>query len=348
MKKLAVVTISILFFLLCACSDTGSSEPAGTLPPETAAPSVPAACTHPSHNPDTQLCDVCGEKVCHSYTGMKCACGKVFEPEDSFMDMSLYDGCAHPGAIEKTSYPSRCYAYEPYEETEKNMVVYLPYGYTDDNMYNVLFLLPGSCFDENYYFCTEHFYNGKTVSLKNMVDNMIDRKICEPVIIVCITCYGGSSVTADNLPVDSRQVSLEMRNDILPYVCNHFSTYGIDERSHFGFAGYSYGSVLTFSSAFKDCFDLFSYYGMWSGFIGYIDEITESVSASQLPCGFLYSCVGDSDVMAYDTERAYSRITGEIPAFCAGENCCLNFISPASHDWILSHNGLFDCLQLFF
>ena len=84
-----------------------------------------------------------------------------------------YDG-AEPeqaGTVEEVVYETKAYATDERTVT-KTAYVYLPYGYSEEREYNILYLMHGTGDDEKYWLKTNP-YN------KNMLDHMIAEKLLE-------------------------------------------------------------------------------------------------------------------------------------------------------------------------
>ena len=160
---------------------------------------------------------------------------------------------------------------------EKDLYVYLPYGYDESKDYNVIYLMHGGGEDEKYWLTEERMGKG-TVAL---LDRMVDKGEMEPTIIVCPTFYsfeGGSSRKAITVlgQLRWRQVVFwqELRNDVIPLIETTYHTYAHGDvseenlkatREHRGFAGFSMGSATSLQSAFIHCFDIMAYIGSYSG-----------------------------------------------------------------------------------
>ena len=92
----------------------------------------------------------------------------------------------------------------------KNMYVYLPYGYDKSKKYNVFYLMHGGGESE------ETCFNDNNINIDVMLDNMIANGDIEPMIVVTPTFNKCSSADA---------VWEEMRKSIIPYVEGKYSTY---------------------------------------------------------------------------------------------------------------------------
>ena len=163
------------------------------------------------------------------------------------------------------TYESKTYEQKT-QQIKKRAIVYLPYGYSDDQEYNVFYLMHGGWGNETTTLGTPD----NPSAFKNVIDNAIAGGEFEPLIIVCPT-YNNTS------PEDSANFSLalelcrnyhnELLNDLIPAVESTYSTYAestspeslMDSRDHRGFGGFSMGSVATWRS-FQYGLDYFRYF----------------------------------------------------------------------------------------
>jgi predicted peptidase len=148
----------------------------------------------------------------------------------------------------------------------KRAIVYLPYGYDENQPYNVFYLMHGGWGDET----TTLGTSSSPTAFTNVLDNAIAAGEIEPLIVVCPT-YNNTS------PDDSASFSLalelnenyhhELLGDLLPTVEGRYSTYAenvspeglMDSRDHRGFGGFSMGAVATWRT-FQHGLDYFRYY----------------------------------------------------------------------------------------
>lgn len=129
----------------------------------------------------------------------------------------------------------------------KSSVVYLPYGYDQEdkeNRYPVLFLMHGGGGTSTNYMGPA----GSPNSLCWIVDNAIQAGLIEPLIIVC--------------PTHNGSFHGELRENLIPQLDEAFNTIGTRESRAFG--GFSMGSVATWN-AFMHSLDIVKYYIPMSG-----------------------------------------------------------------------------------
>ena len=153
----------------------------------------------------------------------------------------------------------------------KEAWVYLPYGYTDEEEYNVFYLSHGGWSNETTLMGTDD--NPK--SFKNVIDNAIQDGNIKPLIIVLPTYNNTSENDSSDYSLAiqlTNQFHNELVNDLIPAVESKYSTYAKDttpqglkeSRDHRGFGGFSMGSVNTWNT-FRYCLDYFRYFMPMSG-----------------------------------------------------------------------------------
>lgn len=231
-------------------------------------------------------------------------------PEDYFQPAS------EQGSVERLDYQT--YESMSYEDRTtqltKTAYVYLPYGYSAETPYNVLYLMHGGWSNETTYLGTPEDPH----ELKHVLDHAIQDKNMPPVIVVCPT-YNNTS------PEDSADYGLALRltdnyhnelaNDLIPAVEEKYSTYAEgtsaqelrESRSHRAFAGFSMGSVTTWHT-FQYCMDYFRYFLPSSGNLTSDGAYMESLvtDAGYGPKDFfIYAMSGTEDF-------AYAAFTDQI------------------------------------
>lgn len=201
---------------------------------------------------------------------------------------------------------------------EKRAIAYLPYGYSEDSKYNVMYLMHGGWSNETTILGTPN----RPSSFKNVVDNAIQDHIFNPLIIVCPT-YNNTNKNgqdSDNYSLAlqlTRNYHNELVNDLIPAVEGKYPTYAkstdskdlIASRDHRAFMGFSMGSVTTWRT-FEYCLDYFRYFFPSSGAItssgDYMDNIVER-SGYGKDDFFIWGMSGTNDF-------AYSGFTSQMNA----------------------------------
>ena len=124
--------------------------------------------------------------------------------------------------------------------TNKTALVYLPYQYDANEKYEILYLMHGAGGNNS----TLLGNADRFTTLKYVIDNLIDRNLIKPLIIVTPTISGMNA---------SEVFPNELKNDLVPAVESKYSTYAentsveglIKSRNHRSFGGFSMGSTTT-------------------------------------------------------------------------------------------------------
>jgi len=279
------------------------------------------------------------------------------------IDNECFEACSEPGTLVDAEYRTRDYVRGLEEPVTKKMCIYLPYGYDESKQYDVLFLMHVSGSDENfwlkndmYYACPESGYI--TVSVKNLVDNMIMAGRCRPCILVAADGFLNDDLRArHDTSTAYTQFAHEFGKDIMPFVAENYATYaeGADReslaaaREHFGFVGASYGAYMCYLSVLPDNLDIISNFAMSGGGSMSYENLYNSWCAhgtENLPISCLYIGTGEFDDRA-GPEGAYLRFLGHSEKF-TGDNLYFSLYTQTKHEareWI---NSLYNALQLFF
>lgn len=206
---------------------------------------------------------------------------------------------------------------EKKEKLGKRAIVYLPCGYSEQQRYDVFYLMHGGWSDETGMLGTP----GSESEFKNVIDHAIENGEVRPMIVVCPT-YNNTNENGR----DSDSFSLAMRltenyhnellNDLIPAVESTYSTYaeGVTaeelaaSKDHRGFGGFSMGSVTTWRS-FEYCFDYFRYYlPMSCGTSLDDEEIWKSAEEAAPNSFFVYIMTGTSDFAYSYVERRVEKM----------------------------------------
>lgn len=297
--------------------------------------------------------------------------------------------CPKQGKLELVHYTSRAYALEAiFGESpitmEKSMWVYTPYGYDPSKKYNVLFLMHGGTDNEGYWF-GQGRYRGDDVQkytdygniTASMIDHLIYKKQIDPLIVVTpsfeeeVEPYTKLGNRVDSYFASTRYFWLELRNEIMPYLQKHYSTYAESDneesyrnaRKHFAYAGASQGSIIGLYSIMCHCHDRFAFIGCFSAgaircaFNGKelsvaLDEekLAELCSAiEQEPPVFWYNGCGDDDKMYSSHKETYDRVLKACPEqLHENQNCRFVTHEGGQHDYRTWSEDLFNVLHLFF
>ncbi|MDR1541123.1 MAG: hypothetical protein LBU32_24630 [Clostridiales bacterium] len=200
---------------------------------------------------DDKAADAAGSKEASDANGME---ARPVPQELKIISEEYYSPAKRQGMLVELNYDT--YESKTYEQKtqklKKRAIVYLPYCYSEEERYNVFYLMHGGWGNE----ATTLGTPGNPSAFKNVIDNAVATGDFDPLIIVCPT-YNNTS------PRDSASFSLalelnrnyrnELLNDLIPAVESAYSSYAestspedlMDSRDHRGFGGFSMGSVAT-------------------------------------------------------------------------------------------------------
>lgn len=206
----------------------------------------------------------------------------------------------------------------------KRAIVYLPYGYSEDENYNIVYMMHGGWSNETAMLGTP----SSPSSFKNVIDNAVQNGAFAPLIIVCPT-YNNTNENgqdSDNYSLAlqlTRNYHNELINDLIPAVEGRYSGYAnstsasdlIAARDHRAFMGFSMGSVTTWRT-FEYCLGYFRYFFPSSGAItssgAYMDNIVET-SGYEDDDFFIWGMSGTNDF-------ACSQFTAQMDAMFDAEH----------------------------
>lgn len=266
---------------------------------------------------------------------------------------------AKQGEVKRFTYDTRTYEKGDDRTIHKGAWIYLPHGYDAAKQYNILYLLHGGGVNEDWWF--KMFPD--TVRI---LDNMIADGVCEPCIIVTPTYYRGDDGD-NNAEYITEHFHYELRKDLIPAVESAYSTYAggdvseenlIKTRNHRAFAGLSLGSMTTYRAAFYNNFDLFSWYGPFSGCCGpngdrdaEVIRIQKTLAEGEsrgLSLDYLFCCNGDKDIAYAEHQYIMDKAVPACPQLVQGENYDFYTIPGGIHDMKAWQLHLYHALQIFF
>ena len=174
----------------------------------------------------------------------------------------------HRGKVTKIKYSSKDYATNS-RNIIKEAYVYTPYGYDENNKnikYNIIYLMHGWTMTAEHYIFK--------CNIITLLDNMIQKKIIEPLILVSATFDAENKPQDFGLSVKELKVfHKDFRENLIYAVETKYNTYAnrskniqdyINSREHRAFGGFSLGSVTTWHQ-FIFNHDLIKYYLPMSG-----------------------------------------------------------------------------------
>lgn len=273
-------------------------------------------------------------------------------------DPNLWKQSKYQGEIIKIQYKTHWYSGDSATAFQKPICIYVPYGYDPLEDYNVMVLLPGMDMPYSCYLSRAHRYSAElySVQFQNVLDNLIATKQIEPLILVTLPYYGATTEGHPNMELDGNQLVHELRNDLLPYMIENYSTYakGTDSysiskaRDHFGIFGFSYTSTMIPKYIMPECLDLFSWFGassiFWSDLNKAIPTINEKLK--KYPLDYLYVGCGDSDTAHSQTNDVYNLLCSSVLGI---RNKSRYIVLPnTGHDARTYDTAIVNCLLKFF
>lgn len=334
-------------------------------------------------------CAVCGWECTHKYSDGVCTvCGKTtkFKWENFEAGDPLMTECDEQGSVVRVDYATRAYVREEKDDSDeqipitKTMYVYLPYGYTEEEQYDVLYLMHGIDENEGYWFAQgEKYADGGFGGIPNftatLLDNLIAQGVCEPMIVVTPTFYDplyaetGEDPTMDDVDAFTQ----ELQKDIMPYIAENYSTYAasgaaedlIAARDHQAFAGFSMGSMTTWRAGVLGSLEYFSWFGSYSAgpsaseedITAFVDHLNANATQDKYPIRFWLHANGtndflhDSHVAAYESLLAGCATSGvltELDYTESNGNCVFIDIPKGIHAYPSWIADLYSTLLVFF
>lgn len=267
---------------------------------------------------------------------------------NDYIPAEFFSAAKEQGSIETIEYTTTNYCSENQEEVTKHMTVYLPYGYDASRQYDLLVMMHVSGCNENFWLNGVFDYRlsddeSAAVRIADLVDNMIERGSCRPLIIAAPSGYiNEGAIYEHNSERDFNQFALELRNDILPVLSEKYSLY--NTRDHVGFYGASFGAYMAYRSVLSHNFDNTGWFALTGGGqleSQWLKEKWQAAGTDGLPIKCLLLTEGEYDdrgpveLGSYDMQANF-------------DNVVYNMINGTGHDcneWIAA---IYNALQLFF
>ena len=243
---------------------------------------------------------------------------------------------------------------------EKELYIYLPYGYEAGKDYNVLYLMHGGGEDAAYWLSEARMGKGTCA----LLDRMVEKGEMEPTIIVCPSFYSFNGNDEDYVFASAAWPMyfwMELKNDVIPLVETTYSTYAHGDvsaenltatREHRAFAGFSMGSATSLNSAMMHCLDVLAWVGSYSGALtdpAKFEAALNDEAVRDLPVRFWYNGSGNAD-MAHDEHQAFFQtiLADMSERFADGENACWIEFKGGTHAYNCWLPHLYNCLRVFF
>lgn len=247
-------------------------------------------------------------------------------------------------------------------------LLHLPYGYTAEKDYNILYLMHGGGENAGYWLAQGLYLPGGEKDLGDgtftveLLDNLIAKGYCKELIVVtpCIKTsneYGFNSVS---------EFQYEFKNDLVPAVESKYATWAkgnvtpenlIATRDHRAYDGLSMGSMTSWSSILMGCTDYVGWVGSFSGYKADVPAVCESMNTTYAPykLNYWYNGNGTGD-MAHDEHVDAYKQALELCAdkftpgeeFHAGQNCIFVDKSNKVHSYASWVVDLYNTLKVFF
>ena len=292
----------------------------------------------------------------HSFVKGTCSvCGAKPEFLTDWLPDEFYQETNHAGTVTAVEYDTRAFAAYDLLTYHKRMNVYLPYGYDETKPYNVLVLIHGQGDNEDDWLVDTHESGGHAMCGRIILDNIFEKGLAEPCIVVTPVT---ETKHVQGLTAGIVQMQDELRETILPYIVEHYSTYAKDgsvaglqaARSHFGLGGLSNGALFTYEGGMRHDFDLFGSYCAFSG----NGEPWKTVSAIQtdefaaLPVDCLFTGAGSlNDWQQNYTKIGFEHFLEKDSRFVEGENAW-NVDVNGGHEWKVWFTCLYNAMQVMF
>ena len=292
----------------------------------------------------------------HSFVKGVCSvCGAKPEFLTDWLPDEFYQETNHAGTVTAVEYDTKAFAAYDQLTYHKRMNVYLPYGYDATKPYNVLVLIHGQGDNEDDWLVDTHESGGHAMCGRVILDNIFEKGLAEPCIVVTPVT---ETKLVQGLTAGIVQMQDELRETILPYIVEHYSTYAKDgsaagllaARSHFGLGGLSNGALFTYEGGMRHDFDLFGSYCAFSG----NGEPWKTVSAIQsdefaaLPVDCLFTGAGSlNDWQQNYTKIGFEHFVEKDSRFVEGENAW-NVDVNGGHEWKVWFTCLYNAMQVMF
>ena len=294
-----------------------------------AASAVLSACTPSGTTPGTTASSPTPSGAATGQTPAGTAAGTLPLPRElAVIPQGFSTAAVRQGTLVELTYDT--YESMTYEQKTqkltKRAIGYLPYGYTEQQQYNVFYLMHGGWSNETTTLGTP----GSPSAFKNVLDNAIATGQIEPLIIVCPTYNNTSPDDSGNFSLAltlTRNYHRELLGDLIPAVESRYSSHAENispdglaaSRDHRGFGGFSMGAVATWRT-FQYGLDYFRYFlPMSCGTSLDMDNILAAAQGHDPAGHFIWAITGTDDFAhPYDQDRV--KLMRTSPNFTEANN----------------------------
>lgn len=259
------------------------------------------------------------------------------------LSSKLFKPCDQQGTLEefsyKTDYGSR--------EITKTCKVYLPYGYSPNEHYNVVLFIHGLNGTHNTFFTDVKNVNGIRMVGRDLYDNMIATGHINPTIFVGMdTAYHGADMP-------SKVLGTEIREHIIPEVVSRYATWAkspaiediVAAREHFAVFGQSNGSLRVYDTCIVPNMDMFASFACISGTYDEDEGYLLGALNEKYPVKLLFLGAGNIEGHARKTTAIFNDTMTKTDQLEEGENAIL-YIVDGHHNWATWFAQLYNFLPL--
>ncbi len=304
-------------------------------------------CLHESHD-ELGNCVNCGMQVKHDYVAGVCACGRKLDIREDPIPHDWFNEQEQQGHVESICYAADLVA-SPGKTRNTYMSVYTPPQYDSSKKYNVLLFIDGDYSRDAGWLTAKEWVPGGYVRGKNMFDHIMGQNLVDPCIIV--TTFQAHEIVGST----PEQLSFEIRNYVLPYVAENYSTYMADgsyeaqcaAREHLCIGGLSNYSMYMWRTGMMLCTDICANFISLSGtsnVINTVDHLHEEELAGN-GIRFFFMSVGTYESRYSSDANSFHKLVEVCDSAVDGENahfCPVN----GQHEWIVWFTSAYNALQL--
>ncbi|TCD53944.1 hypothetical protein EJ419_05775 [Alloscardovia theropitheci] len=256
--------------------------------------------------------------------------------------------------LDYTTYESFSYESSNPKPINKRAIVYLPYGYTPEKKYPIVYVSHGGWSNETTIMGTPH----SPRPFKFIIDHAIENHDIVPMIIVNLTYNNTSEQDSSdfNLAIElTERYHNELINDLIPAVESTYSMYASStspedlkaSRKYRAFSGFSMGSVNTWRT-FEYALDYFAYFNPMSGSIS-ASAHTLARLAHRVNDEFIIYALSGTNDFAYSSfrEQINSLSQLEPDTFRLEDNLFFRVRQGASHDYAALCDYTYNALGAF-